>query len=138
MGASARRHLQSRLRQQRADRSLLELGLLGKSAVKSYYGNEPEYSYWSGCSGGGRQGYVLAQKYPGLFDGIAAGAPGLNFDQLLENYWSQQLMNEQEYYPQPCEFVALRDMMLHACDGLDGVEDGILQVPEQCELEPRT
>jgi hypothetical protein len=121
-----------------ADRSLLELGLLGKSAIKSYYGHEPEYSYWSGCSGGGRQGYVLAQRYPGLFDGIAAGAPALYWDERVEEYWAQQMMNEEGIYPQPCEFTALREKMLEACDWLDGVEDGILQVPEQCELDPKT
>jgi hypothetical protein len=121
-----------------ADRSLLELGLLGKSVLKSYYGQEPIYSYWSGCSGGGRQGYVLAQEYPGLFDGIAAGAPALYWDEFfVEGYWAQQLMNERDVYPRPCEFDMLRNEMVHRCDGLDGVEDGILQVPEQCDFDPR-
>ncbi|KAF2259424.1 putative feruloyl esterase [Lojkania enalia] len=121
-----------------ASASLRDMTLLAKAIIQTYYGQKVKYSYWSGCSNGGRQGMVLAQMYPGLYDGIAACAPGLFWDEWVENYWGQLLMNERGHYPWPCEADALRKFMLDACDALDGANDGILQVPEECGFEARS
>ncbi len=51
-----------------------------KRIAARYYGRPPAYSYWDGCSTGGRQGLMEAQRFPGDFDGIVAGAPVLNLD----------------------------------------------------------
>jgi hypothetical protein len=68
---------------------------LGKQVVKSYYGREQSYSYWNGCSQGGRQGYMLAQRYPGQYDGILATAPAVYWGQILmEFFWGQAVMND--------------------------------------------
>lgn len=119
-----------------ADVSLNDMAQIGKSYLKTYYGAEPKYSYFNGCSNGGRQGYVLAQKYPNAFDGIAASAPGIFWDEWVENFWPQQLMNKRKEYPWPCEFDALSKAVIEACDKIDGVEDGILTVPDACSFDP--
>ena len=57
-------------------RSLEEMSVMAKAAVEAYYGEAPHYSYWNGCSAGGRQALKAAQRLPEHFDGIIAGAPG--------------------------------------------------------------
>lgn len=57
-----------------ASRSVHDLAVVGKAATKQYYGRAASYSYWNGCSTGGRQGYMEAQRYPDDFDGIVAAA----------------------------------------------------------------
>src|SRR5580692_8477807 len=69
-----------------ADRKVIDFGylavhetaVLAKKIVKAYYGEAPRYSYWVGCSTGGRQGLSEAQRYPEDFDGLVIGAPSLN------------------------------------------------------------
>ena len=60
--------------------ALSEAAVLGKLATRLYFGTKAEYSYWHGCSTGGRQGHALAQEHPELFDGIVAGAPAISWD----------------------------------------------------------
>src|SRR5262249_7378636 len=58
-----------------AERSLHEMTLKAKALIKAYYGRAQRYSYWNGCSTGGRQGWMEAQRHPDDYDGILAGAP---------------------------------------------------------------
>jgi feruloyl esterase len=60
--------------------AISEAAVLGKMATRLYYGSKAKYSYWHGCSTGGRQGHAMAQEHPELFDGIVAGAPAINWD----------------------------------------------------------
>jgi hypothetical protein len=69
--------------------ALVEAAVLGKMATETYYGLAPKYSYWNGCSTGGRQGHMMAQQHPELFDGIVGGAPAINWDKFIPSeYWS--------------------------------------------------
>jgi hypothetical protein len=69
-----------------ASRSVHGLAVIGKAVTASYYGSSAAYSYWFGCSTGGRQGLVAAQKYPTDFNGIVAGAPA--------TYWTEYVIAE--------------------------------------------
>ncbi|TGO48954.1 hypothetical protein BOTNAR_0452g00080 [Botryotinia narcissicola] len=112
-----------------------EMTIIGKAVAASYYGKKPDYSYWNGCSTGGRQGMMMAQRYPDGYDGILAGAPGVHWAELVPAmYWPQFLMNRLGMYPSPCEFDAITAAAIEACDGLDGVKDGILSAPDLCKF----
>ncbi|KAH6983166.1 Tannase/feruloyl esterase [Ilyonectria sp. MPI-CAGE-AT-0026] len=118
-----------------ASMSLLDMTVLGKSLTTTFYGSEPRYSYWNGCSTGGRQGFMLAQRYPGSYDGILAAAPGINWDRMLPaTVYPQMMMNNLSYYPSACELNAISSAIVAACDGDDGAEDGILSAPWLCNF----
>lgn len=96
---------------------------LAKAVVESYYGQKQKYSYWNGCSTGGRQGLMLAQRYPKNFDGILAFAPAINWATfLVAEQWGQVVMSREKYFPPTCEFEAIRMAAIEACDDLDGVK----------------
>lgn len=75
--------------------SLDDATSLGKAATKMFYGQSPKFSYWNGCSTGGRQGLMMAQRYPTQYDGILAGSPAINWDKFIPaEFWPQMLMND--------------------------------------------
>lgn len=130
---------------------------IGKAVTTSYYGSSPKYSYWNGCSTGGRQGLMMAQRYPSQYDGILAAAPAINWVSLIvAAYWPQLVMNQlgmyivdkhtvdmemltlSGIYPPPCEFDALTAAATAACDNFDGVTDGIIAAPGLCNFDPHT
>ncbi|KAL2815998.1 tannase and feruloyl esterase [Aspergillus cavernicola] len=117
--------------------ALDEAASLGKAATELFYGRPPKYSYWNGCSTGGRQGHMMAQRFPAQYDGILAGAPAINWDKFIPaEYWPQVVIKELEYYPSPCEIDAITKYAIQACDQLDGVKDGIISMPGLCHFEP--
>ncbi|GAP91338.2 putative tannase and feruloyl esterase [Rosellinia necatrix] len=113
--------------------SLNDEAVLGKQFIQSYYGKPPKFSYWNGCSQGGRQGMMLAQRYPDAYDGIAAGAPAIYWTEFFASVqWPQQVMNMAGEYPYSCEIEAINAAAVSACDELDGVKDGIISLPDEC------
>jgi feruloyl esterase len=64
-------------------RSIHDMAVVSKDAIKQFYGSEPHFSYWHGCSQGGRQGYAAAAKYPHDFDGILATVPAIDLPQII-------------------------------------------------------
>ncbi|KAF1359301.1 tannase-domain-containing protein [Lizonia empirigonia] len=122
-----------------ASRSLVDQINVGKVVTEQYYGRPPHHSYWNGCSTGGRQGYMIAQKYPHLLDGILAEAPAFNFVNLVTGeFWSQLVMKQQNVFLSNCEFEYFRILAIEKCDMLDGVPDGIIDDPASCDFDPFT
>ncbi|KAI4729577.1 tannase and feruloyl esterase [Aureobasidium sp. EXF-10728] len=122
-----------------AYRALDDMAVIGKSITTSFYGVAPKYSYWNGCSTGGRQGLMLAQRSPKLFDGILAAAPAIDWPTFVVSaFWAQHRMHRLDAYPSTCELMAFRAAAIEACDGLDGLTDGIIGAPGLCKFDPHT
>ncbi|PVH77922.1 tannase and feruloyl esterase [Cadophora sp. DSE1049] len=119
--------------------ALDDAATLGKAATMSFYGESPKFSYYNGCSTGGRQGYMLAQRYPQQYNGILATAPGINWDRMILGLLHPQVvMNEKKIYPPLCEIDAFSAAAVSACDELDGVKDGFILDPSTCNFDPTT
>ncbi len=121
-----------------ASRSLHEMTVKAKTLLEGFYGAPPAYSYWNGCSTGGRQGLMEAQRFPDDYDGILAGAPAINWDRFIPaELWPQLSMQLHVGAPiAACKFTTVTSAAVAACDGLDGVVDGILEDPRICEFDP--
>ncbi|MFE2541668.1 tannase/feruloyl esterase family alpha/beta hydrolase [Actinacidiphila glaucinigra] len=122
-----------------ASRSQHEAAVVGKEVVDGVYGKRAAYSYFTGCSTGGRQGYAEAQQYPDDYDGILADAPAVNWDEFeVATLWPQVVMSNEKTHPTDCEFKEFTDAAVKACDKLDGATDGLVNDPERCDFDPRT
>ena len=112
-------------------RAVHEMTVQAKAVVNAYYNSAPKYSYFNGCSLGGRQGITEAQRYPADYDGIVAGAVawgGLDRYVGVVMNESAMLKTSGAYIP-PEKYPAIHEAVLQACDGLDGVKDGVLENP---------
>lgn len=105
-----------------------------RTIAKTYYGMAHTRNYWNGCSTGGRQGHMLAQKYPNEFDGILAGAPAFNWDRFIPNMlWPQIVMQNDLGGPiSTAKLTAVTAAAVAACDPIDGIVDGIIEEPRRC------
>ena len=119
-------------------RAVHETTIQGKAAVAALYSAPPQYSYFTGCSGGGRQAFMEAQRYPADFEGIIAGDPG--WDRAAESVQliaAAQATHKDAASLIPKEkFAVLHQAALDACDALDGVKDGIINNPLKCKFDP--
>jgi len=107
---------------------------IGKELTRSYYDRDPSYSYWLGCSTGGRQGLQYAQRFPDVFDGILAGAPAASGGLGVWNGWQGLLagLNSSASFVTPLQWRSIQEEFVRQCDGLDGALDGILEDPAMC------
>ena len=121
-----------------AYRAVHEMTVTAKSIIARFYGTGPRYSYWNGCSTGGRQGLKEAQRFPTDFDGIIAGAPANS--QMHLHVWSvavaQAVHKTPESYIPPEKYPAIYKAALDACDLLDGLKDSLIQDPRECHFDP--
>ncbi len=112
---------------------------VSKAIIGSYYGKWPEYSYFMGCSRGGGQAMMEAQRYPDDFDGIIAGAPAFDWVSIA----IEGLTNTRAVYPgnlttpilTPDHIRILQEEVLRQCDLIDGVQDNIISNPERCSFD---
>jgi feruloyl esterase len=122
-----------------AYRAVHELTWASKAIIAAYYGDGPQYSYWNGCSTGGRQAMAEAQRFPADYDGIIAGAPA-NYTTKLQGsqVWTSAMThkNEAGYIP-PAKYAAIHKAALDQCDALDGVKDGVIEDPTRCRFDPK-
>ncbi len=119
-------------------RSIHETAVTAKEIIKAFYGKEPKFSYFVGCSSGGRQALMEAQRYPEDYNGIAAGAATNNWNNLMfGRIWVAQatLADSASYIP-PSKYPMIHKAVLEACDALDGVKDGVLEDPTRCHFDP--
>lgn len=110
-----------------------------KAIVTKAMGADIERSYFRGCSTGGRQGLISAQRFPADFDGIIAAAPaGVSPGGGLHLIWSAlaNLDDEGEQILPASKIPLLHDAVIQACDGLDGLEDGLIDDPRRCQFDP--
>jgi feruloyl esterase len=120
-------------------RSIHEMTVKAKSIIDAYYGSGPAYSYFNGCSTGGRQGLMEAQRYPGDYDGIVSGAPVNTFTSLhIGQLWTAHAtLKEPGAALTPADFALVNAAVMQQCDAIDGVEDGVLADPTRCNFNPR-
>jgi len=121
-------------------RGIHEMTRVAKLVIPQLYGSAPKRSYFAGCSDGGREALMEAQRYPEDYDGILAGAPA--------NYWtgllSLAVVDTQAVTATPASFIppakvaTIGKAVNAACDKLDGVADGVLNDPRQCRFDPST
>lgn len=111
-----------------------------KALIRQYYGQAPKYSYFSGCSDGGREALMEAQRYPEDFNGIAAGAPAMNF--ITQNTFYHGWNAVKNTGPDGQAILTadklpiLHRAVLDACDELDGLKDGFISNPPACKFDP--
>lgn len=116
--------------------SVHNTAVLAKQIIKSHYGSAPKYSYWVGCSTGGRQGMQEAQRYPEDFDGLVIGAPGMFLTgNVMRRIWvGQAQMGDAAL---PVEKLPLLNKLVYAkCDNSDGLADGVIDDPRRCDFQP--
>jgi feruloyl esterase len=120
-----------------AYRAVHEMTLAAKAVVRAYYAQPADYAYFVGCSTGGRQALAEAQRYPGDYDGIIAGAPA---------YYPTHIQGMQVWTAAigqrapgaaltEDDFVLANDAVIKACDTLDGVADGVIENPAACSFD---
>lgn len=123
-------------------RAVHETAMAAKALIARYYGQAPRHSYFSGCSTGGQQALMEAQRYPGDFDGIIAGDPGSNRTRLnLGFLWLYRVSHRADgslIFP-PSKLPMLNKAVLDACAGKDGglPGDRFLTAPAQCGFKPK-
>jgi feruloyl esterase len=119
-------------------RAIHETTIKAKAILEAFYGSQPRYSYFVGCSTGGRQGLMEAQRFPDDYDGIVAGAPA--------NYWTRMpagnlfmaaatLKDDASRLPLE-KLTALNKSAIATCDARDGVTDGLIENPKACAFDP--
>jgi hypothetical protein len=119
-------------------RSTHEMTVIGKAVTTAIHGRPPRYSYAAGCSGGGRQAIVEAQRYPNDYDGIWACDPAINWNKFcLAGLWPAVVMKDITVLA-PAKFEAFRSAAIAACDGIDGLRDGIIGAFDPCNFDART
>jgi len=121
-----------------ASRSIVEVTQKAKQILAAHYGSDPSFSYFYGCSMGGRQGLMQAQQYPDAYDGIISGAPVIDLPNLTAaGAFEAQLLQGDGYFPAN-KLPAIAAAVLAECDGNDGLVDGLIEDPPSCEWSPET
>jgi feruloyl esterase len=119
-----------------AFRSLHVTAETAKRVAEAHYGSRPARSYYNGCSTGGRQGLIFAQRYPDDFDGLVVGAPALNnMGGRLRSIATYQALAKAR---SAILNSLLADHVYARCDAMDGLKDGLISDPRTCDFNPST
>lgn len=122
-----------------AYQGLGEMTTVGKPLTRGFYGLDDDakvYTYFEGCSDGGRQGMSQIQRYGDEYDGAVIGAPAFRYgQQQVQHLFSSVVEQTMDYYPPPCELAKIVNATIAACDPLDGRTDGVISRTDLCQLE---
>lgn len=113
----------------------------GKRIVELFYQQSFRKSYYLGCSLGGRQGIKSSQMFPTDFDGIVAGSPAVDFNNLVSwraSFFPITGSSTSPDFISPALWSVIHDEVLKQCDGIDGVMDGIIENPNLCHFNATT
>jgi feruloyl esterase len=115
-----------------------QAALAAKAVIAAYYGRPADRSYFFGCSNGGRDALMLAQRWPTDYDGIVAGAPAADWTRLTSTFLvNRKLLDETPGAEKlASKFELVRNAAVRQCDTLDGVADGVLENPLACRFDP--
>jgi Tannase and feruloyl esterase len=115
-------------------RAIHETASASKAIIEAYYDKPPAHAYFSGCSDGGREALMEAQRFPKDYDGIVAGAPANFWTSLLTNgVWNDQALTETpDSWISPEKLSVVTNAALKACHG----EDGVVDDPGECRFDP--
>ena len=126
-----------------------EVAALAKQIIAQYYGKPAAFSYFSGCSTGGREGMILSQRYPTVFDGIIVGDPAMRtgLSNLAIGKWIPVAFNQiapKDSDGKPIITQAITDSdrklifdaLMKECDAKDGAADGMVSDPLGCDFDP--
>ncbi len=128
--------------------ALDKVTLAAKQIVTDYYHQSPDYSYFAGCSNGGRQAMLVSQRYPTYFDGVVAGDPSFNISRLTPRLvWNIGVLAEispKDSNGKPVlsktfsksKLSLITDAVKKQCDKLDGLEDGLINDIAGCKFDP--
>jgi hypothetical protein len=110
---------------------------IGKLIANAFYGGKPKHSYFVGCSKGGQEALMEAQRYPNDFDGIVAGAPANQWVKNMSEHAARAktIMTSEADYISPVDAQKIGSAITNECDGVDGVKDGLIDDPRQCRID---
>jgi feruloyl esterase len=119
-------------------RALHQTALQSKAILWAFYGQELSHAYFVGCSDGGREALMEAERYPEDFDGVIAGAPANNWTRHFTGFvWNEKALKSDPAGNIPAaKLPAIQKAALAACDELDGVKDGLIEDPRRCHFDP--
>jgi feruloyl esterase len=119
-------------------RAVHEMTVASKTIIASHAGRAPAFAYWNGCSAGGRQAMKEAQRFPGDFNGIIAGAPGLDWIGRAAQAVriARTLEHNEAARLSASDRQVLHRAVLEACDASDGLKDGLITDPRTCHFDP--
>jgi hypothetical protein len=121
-------------------RSVPEVARVSRALVAAFHGRPAQRNYFAGCSTGGRQALMQAQRFPADFDGVIAGAPALDYTGAVATFtaWTTRANagpNGQRLFD-PAKVPLVQRAVSEACDAADGLRDGLVSEPRRCGFDP--
>ncbi len=129
------------VREDFAFRAAHAFAVAAKAIISVYYGRTPEFSYFQGCSDGGREAMMETQRYPEDFNGVIAGSPAFAIAEAMERFIWEARWGRDAHGSLVLDEAAvtlLHAAVMSACDALDGVKDGQIDDPRLCHFDPAT
>jgi feruloyl esterase len=114
-----------------------DMSVAGKAVTAGYYAHAAAYSYFNGCSTGGREGLMEAQRYPADYNGIVSGAPAINWTKFIPaEIWPELVMKQSNDFLPACKEQAFTEAVVKACGNQSGVTSPFIADPARCHWDP--